>query len=265
MYFGRTMLSARNILRPLAAGLFLLCAGVAPAQAPVAGYRVVAVLPHAMTSYTEGFFYLDGLFYESTGLNGHSEILVTYPETGHIKMRAGLDPQHFGEGIVDVGPMIYQWTWQSHKGILYQRKGLRQVGTFTYDGEGWGMARDSRNIITSDGSAVLRFRTPGSFKVVREISVRDAARPVPMLNELEYVNGEIYANVWHTDRIARISHADGHVTGWIDLTGLEPDAMQRDPEAVLNGIAYDAKRDRLWVTGKLWRHIYQIEIVPKPH
>ncbi|SEG63255.1 Glutamine cyclotransferase [Bryocella elongata] len=234
--------------------------GVRPA--PVSGYRVVATLPHSVSSFTEGFFYLNGLFYESTGLKGHSELRVTFPKTGDLKLKAGLSPDLFGEGIVDVGRYIYQWTWQAHRGIIYSNRTLQQVGSFTYSGEGWGMTRDDSDIITSDGSATLSFRNPASFTVTRQITVRDAGQPVPMLNELEYIKGSIYANVWHTNRIARISPSDGRLLEWIDLSGLEPDAEERDPEAVLNGIAYDQKGDRMFVTGKLWKHIYQIEVVP---
>jgi glutamine cyclotransferase len=263
MYFERCMAFAFRFLRHLLFGALVAAPVAARAQAPVASYRVVATLPHSTSNYTEGFFYLNGLFYESTGIEGHSEILVSFPDTGHMKTRTGISPQYFGEGIVDWGRYLYQWTWQSHIGWIYDRRTMTAVRSFTYTGEGWGMTHDAAHLITSDGSATLRFRNPGSFAEVRSITVRDVGgRPVDMLNELEYIKGEIYANVWHTDRIARISPQDGHVIGWIDLTGLEPDAVKRDPEAVLNGIAYDATHDRLFVTGKLWRHIYEIKVVP---
>lgn len=250
-----------TLLRGAAAALLAVSVGAA-AQAPVYGYRVVATLPHSTSSYTEGFFYLDGLFYEGTGMTGHSEILVSVPESGTVKTRTSIAPQYFGEGIVDWGRYLYEWTWQSHVGWVYDRRTMQVVRSFTYTGEGWGMTHDAQHLITSDGSSTLRFRDPASFAEVRNIVVRDVGgRPVEELNELEYIHGEIYANVWHTNRIARISPKDGRVLAWIDLTGLEPDAEQRSPEAVLNGIAYDARHDRLFVTGKLWRHIYQIELV----
>jgi len=271
-------LTPSHLISPGSVSVLLGCAilmgctssGGKPAQVPVSrsgptpvsGYRVVATLPHTATNFTEGFLYLNGLFYESTGLKGHSELLVTFPETGAVKVKAGLSPDLFGEGIVDAGRYLYQWTWQSHKGIVYSLRTMKEVGSFTYKGEGWGMTRDKSSLITSDGSSTLTFRAPASFKVIRQITVSDAGKPVPMLNELEYIKGSIYANVWHTDRIARISPSDGRVLEWIDLTGLEPDALQRDPEAVLNGIAYDPKGDRIFVTGKLWKHIYQIQVVP---
>lgn len=233
------------------------------AATPVYGYQVVARWPHATSSYTEGFFFLDGLFYEGTGLNGHSALLAIDPQTGRVQQRRDLSPEYFGEGIVDWGPNIYEWTWQSHVGFVIDRFSMRVVRQFTYTGEGWGMTRTAKEIITSDGSAVLRFRDPNTFREVRHIMVKDQGAPVQQLNELEFVQGEIYANVWHTDRIARISPKDGHVLGWIDLTGLMPANQRVNDEAVLNGIAYDPQHDRLFVTGKQWPAVFEIRIVPK--
>src|ERR1700738_1719721 len=193
------------------------------ASAPVSGYRVIARYPHSTANYTEGFFYRDGLFYEGTGLEGRSAVLVTEPETGKVVQRRELPLPYFGEGIVAVGPNLYEWTWQSHIGFVYDRFSLRLIRQFTYTGEGWGMTRDPQHIITSDGTATLRFRDPESFREVRHIVVKDAGQEIEQLNELEYIKGEIYANVWHSDRIARISALDGHVIGWIDLSGLLPD------------------------------------------
>jgi glutamine cyclotransferase len=250
------------IFRTLAlAGLLLQAAGAF--AAPVLGYKVVAKFPHSTDSYTEGFFYLNGFFYEGTGLTGHSEVLVTQPETGKVLQRLELPPQYFGEGIIDWGPNLYEWTWQSHIGFIYDRFSLRKVSQFTYDGEGWGMTRTAKQIITSDGTSTLRFRDPATFKEVRHIVVRDGKQPVEQLNELEYIQGEIYANVWHSDRIARISPQDGHVIAWIDLTGILPDDQRINAESVLNGIAYDAQHDRLFVTGKQWPTIFEIKIVPR--
>lgn len=232
--------------------------------APVAGYKIVAQYPHSTSSYTEGLFYLDGLFYEGTGLKGHSVLRVTKPETGKSLQQVNLPASYFGEGIVDWGSRIYQWTWQSHTCFVYDRFTFRLIRQFTYPGEGWGMTRTHQEIITSDGTAILRFRNPETFQETRHIIVKDGATPVPMLNELEYVRGEIYANVWHSDRIARISQEDGHVIGWIDLTGILPDDQKVDAESVLNGIAYDAQQDRLFVTGKQWPTIFEIKIVHQP-
>ena len=231
--------------------------------APVFGYKIVARLPHATTSYTEGFFYLNGLFYEGTGLKGHSAVFVTEPETGRVVRQVNLPPQYFGEGIVNRGADLLEWTWQSHTGFVRNMSSLQEVSAFHYSGEGWGMTRTDKELITSDGTATLRFRNPDTFAETRHIDVHDGAKPVAQLNELEYIKGEIYANVWHSDRIARISPRDGHVISWIDLTGILPDVERLDPEAVLNGIAYDAQRDRLFVTGKEWPTVFQIEVVPK--
>jgi glutamine cyclotransferase len=236
------------------------------AATPVYGYKVVAKYPHSTDSYTEGFFYLDGLFYEGTGLNGHSELMATDPATGQVRQHITLPPEYFGEGIVDWGPNIYEWTWQSHICFVYDRFTLRLVKQFKYTGEGWGMTRTDREIITSDGTATLRFRNPETFAETRHILVTDNGQPIKQLNELEYIKGEIYANIWHEDRIARISPKDGHVIAWIDLTGLLPEDQRGDgsalnSEAVLNGIAYDAQHDRLFVTGKQWPTIFEIKLV----
>ncbi len=238
---------------------------LAAALAPLAGCQVVATYPHSTASYTEGFLYRDGLFYEGTGLQGHSAVLVTEPATGKTVQHTELAPEYFGEGIVDWGPNLLEWTWQSHTGFIYDRFSLRPVGSFTYTGEGWGMTRTAKELVTSDGSAVLRFRDPRSFKVTYEITVKDGGAPVDQLNELEYIKGEIYANVWHSDRIARISPQSGRVLGWIDCTGLLPDTQRVDSESVLNGIAYDAEHDRLFVTGKQWPSIFEIKAVPREH
>jgi len=229
--------------------------------APVLGYKVVARYPHSTESYTEGFLYLDGMFYEGTGLLGHSELRVTEPETGKLLQVHAIDPKYFGEGIVDWGPNLYEWTWKSHVCFVLDRFGLRQVKQLSYDGEGWGMTRTARQIITSDGTATLRFRDPATFREVRHIAVRDGKEPVEQLNELEFIKGEIYANVWHSDRIARISPVDGHVTAWIDLSGLLPAEQRINEESVLNGIAYDARHDRIFVTGKQWPAVFEIEVV----
>ena len=232
--------------------------------APVAGYRVVNRFPHSTSSYTEGFFYLDGLFYEGSGLVGHSAVMSIYPLTGLPVTQHAIPAQYFGEGIVDWGPYLYEWTWKSHVGFVYDRATLQPVRQFTYEGEGWGMTHDSRQIITSDGTSILKFRDPASFRVTRSLAVHDGSRAIKQLNELEWVKGEIYANVWHTERIACISPRDGHVIRWIDLAGILPAGQVSDPEAVLNGIAYDAAHDRIFVTGKEWPVIFEIKVVGKP-
>jgi len=242
----------------------LLAFGVAnAATTPVDGYKVVAQYPHSTDSYTEGFLYLDGLFYEGTGLKGHSAAMSIYPLFGKPIKTATMPAEYFGEGIVDWGPYLYQWTWQSHVGFVYDRATFQLVREFHYTGEGWGMTRNAHEIITSDGTSALRFRNPETFAETRHILVTDDGKPISELNELEWVKGEIYANVWHTDRIARISPRDGRVLGWIDLTGLLPADQRRDNEAVLNGIAYDAEHDKLFVTGKEWPFVFEIKVIPK--
>ncbi len=230
--------------------------------APVSSYKVIAKYPHSTNGYTEGFFYLDGLFYEGTGLNGHSAITVTQPETGKSLQRLEIPQQYFGEGIVDWGPNLYEWTWRSHICFVYDRFTLREIKRLPYSGEGWGMTRTASQIITSDGTDTLRFRDPNTFKEIRHIVVKDGTSKIDQLNELEYIKGEIYANIWHSDRIARISPLDGHVISWIDLTGLLPEDQKINAESVLNGIAYDKQNDRIFVTGKQWPAIFEIKIVP---
>src|SRR3984957_13575460 len=179
-------------------------AGVAVA-APVLGYKVIARYPHSTESYTEGFLFLDGLFYEGTGIDGHSALLAIEPETGKPVQKRALAPEYFGEGIVDWGPNIYQWTWKSQVCFVYDRFSLRPVKQLSYTGEGWGMTRTARELITSDGSETLRFRDPVSFKETRHIVFKDGTKIIDQLNELEFIKGEIYANVWHADVIARIN------------------------------------------------------------
>jgi glutamine cyclotransferase len=256
MRFGRTL------------AFSVLLSSFSPAAswsaAAVSGYRVVATFPHSTADYTEGFLYADGLFYEGTGMDGRSRVVAYSPQTG-IQVRShAISPDLFGEGIVDWGPLLYEWTWQTGIGFIYDRATFRLVRQFRYTGEGWGMTHDDREIITSDGSATLRFRDPQTFAETRRLLVTDGGKPVQQLNELEWVKGEIYANVWHTNRIARISPKTGVVLGWIDLSGILSVAMKpSDPEAVLNGIAYDSQHDRLFVTGKEWPLIFEVKVVPK--
>ena len=184
--------------------------------------------------------------------------------TGRVLAHHTLPPNVFGEGIIDVGPNLYQWTWQTHIGYVFDRKTFQPLRTFTYTGEGWGMTRDSKEIITSDGTATLRFRDPQTFAETHHIVVRDGLQAITNLNELEYIHGMIYANVWHQDRIARIDPKTGKVLSWIDCAGLLPVMVKLGPEAVLNGIAYDKEHDRLFVTGKQWPTIFEIKLTPKP-
>jgi len=233
-----------------------------PARAPVAGYRVVHVFPHDPQAFTQGLEYLDGVFYEGTGLNGRSTIRKVRVENGEVLQVQKLDSQYFGEGIAVFGSTLFELTWQSGIGFLYDRATFQRKGTFTYRGEGWGLTHDGHRLIMSDGSAYLRFLDPATQKEISRLQVRDGGTPVVHLNELEYVKGEIFANVWQTDRIARISPKTGLVTGWIDLKGLLTASDQAQGVDVLNGIAYDAAGDRLFVTGKLWPKVFEIRIAP---
>jgi glutamine cyclotransferase len=232
-----------------------------PSRAPVAGYRVVHTFPHDREAFTQGLVYCDGFFYEGTGLNGRSSIRKVRVDNGEILQIHKLDEQYFGEGIAILGDSLFELTWQSELGFVYDRHSFQRTGTFTYRGEGWGLTSDGTRLIMSDGSASLRVIDPGTRKEISRLTVRDGAAPVTSLNELEFVKGEIFANVWQTDRIARISPKSGTVTGWIDLKGL---LSPREAQGVdvLNGIAYDAAGDRLFVTGKLWPKVFEIRIVP---
>src|ERR1700677_1741482 len=254
----------RLIFRRFLAGLAM--AGVlfaSAAAAPVMGYKIVARYPHSTQSYTEGFLYLDGLFYEGTGIEGQSALLAIEPKTGKPLQKREMAPEYFGEGIVDWGPNIYQWTWKSEICFVYDRFSLRPVKQFRYTGEGWGMTRTAKELITSDGSATLRFRGPETFQETHHIMVKDGSKVIHNLNELDFIKGENYANVWHQNMIARINPRDGHVISWIDLSGLLPDDQMVNAESVLNGIAYDARGDRLFVTGKQWATVFEIGVLPR--
>ena len=231
-------------------------------RTPVAGYRVVHAFPHDPEAFTQGLVYRNGLFYEGTGLNGRSTIRKVRIENGEVLQIQKLDAQYFGEGIAVFGDTLFQLTWTSGIGFLYDLASFQRKGTFTYAGEGWGLAHDGTRLIMSDGSATLRFLDPATRKLVSRLTVRDAGKPVASLNELEYVKGEIFANVWQTERLARISPKTGAVTGWIDLKGLLTPREQAQGVDVMNGIAYDSAGDRLFVTGKLWPKVFEIRIVP---
>lgn len=244
----------------MATGILAAYQEAGRSSAPVAKYRVVRVYPHDPEAFTQGLVYLDGFLYEGTGLNGRSSIRKVKLENGEVVQMQKVDSQYFGEGIAVKGDTIYELTWQSEIGFLYDRATFTRKGTFNYKGEGWGLTHDGQRLIMSDGTAFLRFLDPGTLKELSRIQVKDGASPVGNLNELEYVKGEIFANVWQTHRIARISPKTGRVTAWLDLDGLltPREAQQAD---VLNGIAYDAAGDRLFVTGKLWPKLFEIKIV----
>jgi len=226
------------------------------------GYTVVRSYPHDRGAFTQGLIFRDGVFYEGTGMVGKSGIRKVKIETGEVLQLKPLAGNHFGEGITDWKGSLVQITWQSGVGFVYDLKTFDQTKTWNYTGEGWGLTHDDKQIIMSDGTSALRFLDPATLKETGRITVRDANGPVVELNELEYVKGEIFANVWRTDRIARISPKDGRVTGWIDLTGLLAPS-ERGGADVLNGIAYDEAGDRLFVTGKWWPRVFEIKLVKR--
>jgi glutaminyl-peptide cyclotransferase len=249
-----------------AALLLMAAIGFIPAQRgtppPTYGYRIVRSYPHDPGAFTQGLLVRDGFFYEGTGMNGRSGIRKVKIDTGEVVQSQPLSPDYFGEGITDWKGSIVQLTWRSEVGFVYDLATFERKRSFTYKGEGWGLTQDGTRLIMSDGTPELRFLDPETLKETGRITVRDASGPVQNLNELEYVKGEIFANVWQTERIARISPKDGRVTGWIDLTGLLTRA-ERTSADVLNGIAYDAAADRLFVTGKWWPRVFQIELVQR--
>ncbi|PWK86821.1 glutaminyl-peptide cyclotransferase [Fulvimonas soli] len=247
--------------------VLLLAAGAAQAAIPVYGYRVVRSYPHDTGAYTEGLFYRDGHFYESTGTVGQSSIRKVDPATGEAVQRRNLPPPDYGEGIVAWKNRLYELTWQSQHGYIYDLATFAPLGSFTYPGEGWALTTDGTRLYMSDGTPDIRVLDPVTLDETARIRVTADGQPLANLNELEWVKGELYANVWLTDRIARIDPKSGRVTAWIDLAGLapKPDETADPTNDVLNGIAYDAARDRLFVTGKRWPKIYEIELVaPAP-
>lgn len=235
-----------------------------PSRVPVFGYQIVRTFPHDRQAFTQGLQFVDGFLYEGTGQHGQSGIRKVKLETGEVLQRQPLDARYFGEGITVWGDTLIQLTWQSEIGFVYDRKTFKQIRTFTYTGEGWGLTHDGKRLIMSDGDArgALRFFDPVTFMETGRLVVRDGGRPVAHLNELEYVRGEVLANVWQTHRIAKISMRTGAITGWIDLTGIL-DARDAAGTDVLNGIAYDAAGDRLFVTGKNWPKLFEIKLVAR--
>ena len=229
---------------------------------PVYGYQIIHTFPHDPAAFTEGLVFDSGFLYEGTGLYGQSTLRKTQLETGQVLQRYDLSADVFGEGITIFGDRIIQLTWKSQLGYVYDKQTFRLLREFTYPTEGWGITHNGKNLIMSDGTATLYFLNPDTFERTRQIEVHSDAGPVTQLNELEYIQGEIYANVWQTDRIARIAPDTGQVLGWIDLSGLLSAQDRRTPVDVLNGIAYDAEHNRLFVTGKLWPKLFEIKLIP---
>jgi glutaminyl-peptide cyclotransferase len=230
------------------------------AAVPVQAVEIVRTYPHDPGAFTQGLIFLEGKLYESTGLEGRSSIREVRLEDGKVLRQVAVPRPYFGEGLAAWGPHLISLTWQHGLGFLYDRATLRKVGEWRYPGEGWGLASTGREIVMSDGTPVLRFLDPATLQERRRVTVTADGQPVHYLNELEWVKGELYANIWQTDRIARIDPASGKVKGWLDLSALVSKVPRRSHEDVLNGIAYDAKTGRLFVTGKNWPMLYEVRV-----
>ncbi|HEY1495851.1 MAG TPA: glutaminyl-peptide cyclotransferase, partial [Candidatus Solibacter sp.] len=256
-------MSLRISMQALLASLATALSACGPAPSDTAireyGYEIIHTFPHDPDAFTEGLFYLDGFLYESTGLERQSSIRKVRLETGEILQRRDLtNPYIFGEGIVNWKDRLLQLTWQGQVGFIYDLATFVPKNEFHYTGEGWALTQDGKRIIMSDGTSQLRFLDPETQQELGRLNVSSEGRPVPFLNELEWVKGEIYSNVWHQDRIARIDPTTGNVVAWINLTGLW-EGSDHDVKT-LNGIAYDAAHDRLFVTGKKWPSVFEIRV-----
>jgi glutamine cyclotransferase len=234
-----------------------------PARRPVFSYQVIKSRSHDPGAFTQGLVYLDGFLYESTGLNGASSLRKVDLETGQVLTKIDIPSQYFAEGLAIFNDRMIQLTWQHHIGFVYQLADFQKLQEFSYTGEGWGLTHDAQLLIMSDGTNRIRFLDPQSFQVRRTIDVFDGPSPVVRLNELEYIDGEIWANVWLTDRIVRIHPTTGKVTSWVDLTGLLPSEDRHPSVDVLNGIAYDPAGRRLFLTGKRWPKLFEVKITTK--
>jgi glutamine cyclotransferase len=231
-------------------------------EVPVYGYKIINTYPHDQNAFTQGLIFEDGLLYEGTGLYGRSELRKVEMKTGRVLKSHRLPRRYFGEGITTWKDKVVQLTWRGKRGFVYDKESFGLVGEFPYSAEGWGLTHDDKRLIMSDGSAYLYFLDPQTFKEIGRIRVNDNGVPVAGLNELEYVKGKIYANVWPTERIVIISPETGRVEAWIDLSELARMSGTSSREDVLNGIAYDVEQDRLFVTGKRWPKLFEIRVVP---
>lgn len=248
-------------LAVFAAASAAVWAFVRDTPAPVQPLRIVAEYPHDVAAFTQGLILHDGILSESTGLYGHSSVRHVDLETGRVERIVSLDEQIFGEGIAVLGDELYLLTWKNRVGYVFDHKTLEFKRAFRYGGEGWGLTTDGTHLILSDGTPVLKFLDPKDARVVRRLPVRDGGTLVENLNELEFVEGEIYANIWYSDRIARINPKTGELVGWLDGSELRNHVRLDDPrEDVFNGIAYDRETKKLYVTGKRWPKLFEVEI-----
>lgn len=228
--------------------------------APVYSYETVNTWPHDPGAFTQGLQFYNGELYESTGLNGRSSLRRVELKTGKVLQKIDIENQYFAEGMTILGDKIYQLTYQTHIGFIYDLKSFAKLGSWHYEGEGWGLTTDGRELIMTNGSNKINFLDPNTLSITRTLEVFDEGMPVENLNELEYIKGEIYANIWYTDSVIRIDPATGKVNGWINLSGLLMPQERTEKVDVLNGIAYDEKGDRIFVTGKLWPKLFEIKI-----
>jgi glutaminyl-peptide cyclotransferase len=248
--------------------LVVLCVTVGcrqdePAAAPSVDYRVVQTFPHDPAAFTQGLVIDDGVLFESTGLYGRSSLRRVDLTTGRVLQQVRLPDRYFGEGCVVVDDRIYQLTWRAGVGFIFDRVTLQHIGEFTYSGEGWGLTYDGARLVMSDGTARLRFLSTNDFAVVRQVEVTRDGQPLTGLNELEWIEGEVWANVFRTDTVVRIDPGSGEVVDTLDFAGLlTPELRQGRRVDVLNGIAYDAATQRLFLTGKLWPVLFEVEVVP---
>lgn len=244
-----------------------------PAALPVYGYDIIKTYPHDPKAFTEGLFYSDGFLYESTGQEGHSSLRKVEIETGKVVKSWNDPPDDFGEGISIVNDKIYQLTWRAGLCRVFDAKTFKVIKELNYQGEGWGLTSDGSALYMSQGTHVLKVLEADTFKQAQTIPVmREDGKPLMNINELEWVKGEIWANIWHSEQpdilgkpnyVARIEPATGKLLGWINLAGISPDDQSKDPENTLNGIAYDSVKDRIFVTGKNWKNLYEIKIKPQ--
>ncbi|MEW6262261.1 MAG: glutaminyl-peptide cyclotransferase [Thermodesulfobacteriota bacterium] len=244
-------------------GKFRAVIDLASQEAPTYKAVIVKAFPHNPAYFTQGLALAGGSLYESTGGYGRSLLARLDLASGRVRKSRSLPARYFGEGLTVLGNRVYQLTWESRVGFVYDRDSFEPLREFFYDSEGWGLTHDGRRLIMSDGTSNLSFLDPDTRGITGRLEVRDHRGPVGKLNELEYVKGEVWANVWPTDRIVRISPLTGRVIGWIDLSGLLKPEDLTGPVDVLNGIAYDPESDRLFVTGKLWPKLFEIRLAPK--